>query len=838
MKKRNLKVVALLMVAVMLFIAGCTPTTSTTPTTAPAASTAPAATAAPTAAPAPTDSGPDYTPIAEADPDLPADRYDATVTPRTGANANTPLVLSTGTLDGKFSSFFSTSAYDRDVTDMTGLGLLFFDKANAPLAGVEYPSVAYSYTQEVSEDNSQSVYKFVLKNGLTFSDGNPISAKDVLFTLYTLADPLYDGSSTFYTLKVKGMSEYRLQTSSEALEVAQAILDAGIYTADDGSLAYNAADGATAEQQAAFWSYMDEAGTMFAQDIVDYVLGSYLSDNYVNGYFSEGMTAEEINSDDLKVAFGMALWGFGSYDKETATFTDALENTYVIGTDPLTAADYWANIVGSYGYNLSPDDGINAEKAGSVNVETYVRDLYIANEGSIEGGVASIAGITTGTEVCEDNVEREYIELVFDGVDPVTIFRLGISVLPFHYYTAGFSGALNDNGVSINDPAFIQHLKTKNDAPMGAGPYVFEEYKDNVVYYTANDNYLMGSPKIQHLRYQEVNLGAELDAVKTDTVHFTDPSASSTIINDVTEGEGDYAKLNYVLVDNDGYGYIGINAQIFPEWEVRKALAHAMNVELTIDNYYGELATVNYRTMTKVQWAYPENPENLFPYDGTGETSKALFIEAGYVYDEASNTMKYPEGHEKAGEQVTVKATLPSAASDHPAGSVLIDMQEVLGKIGIKVDIESDTNLLSKLPTAFESGIQIWAAAWGSGGADPDMFQVWYSDPSVNQGTSPSAKGLYWLFQNGSDDQKAHLKEMNEMIMAGRSTLDVEERKVIYARALELSTGTATEIPTYQRKNMYVYNKSVINPDSLLSGDDVTPFQSPISFIWEVELND
>ena len=81
------------------------------------------------------------------------------------------------------------------------------------------------------------------------------------------------------------------------------------------------------------------------------------------------------------------------------------------------------------------------------------------------------------------------------------------------------------------------------------------------------------------------------------------------------------------------------------------------------------------------------------------------------------------------------------------------------------------------------------------------------------------------------------LSELNDLIMAGRSTIDTEERKAIYKRALELSTGLAVEVPTYQRKNMYVYNKEVINTDTLFSGDDVTPFQSPLSFIWNVELN-
>jgi peptide/nickel transport system substrate-binding protein len=64
----------------------------------------------------------------------------------------------------------------------------------------------------------------------------------------------------------------------------------------------------------------------------------------------------------------------------------------------------------------------------------------------------------------------------------------------------------------------------------------------------------------------------------------------------------------------------------------------------------------------------------------------------------------------------------------------------------------------------------------------------------------------------------------------------VEERKSIYGQALEISTGLATEIPTYQRKNLFVYNKDVIDASSLFSGADVTPFQSPISFIWNVAL--
>jgi hypothetical protein len=48
-----------------------------------------------------------------------------------------------------------------------------------------------------------------------------------------------------------------------------AILEAGIQSGDDGSMVINPAEGVTMEQQEKFWSYLDEAGVMFAQEIID-----------------------------------------------------------------------------------------------------------------------------------------------------------------------------------------------------------------------------------------------------------------------------------------------------------------------------------------------------------------------------------------------------------------------------------------------------------------------------------------------------------------------------------------------------------------------------------------
>ncbi len=213
-------------------------------------------------------------------------------------------------MDGKFSPFFYTSAYDNEVQEKTQLGLLYYNKEGAPEAGMAVPCLAWDYSQDVNADQSLTTYTFILKDKVVFSDGKPVTAKDVLFSIYTLADPFYDGSSTFYTMKIQGINEYRLQTSAEVLKNVESILAAGVGVDGSGKLLPNPVNGISADQVERFWSYVDEGGVNFAQEIVDYVLNNYLS--YVGSDYFPGFTADQVKaSKTLQTAFGMAMWGFG-----------------------------------------------------------------------------------------------------------------------------------------------------------------------------------------------------------------------------------------------------------------------------------------------------------------------------------------------------------------------------------------------------------------------------------------------------------------------------------------------------------------------------------------------
>ena len=79
--------------------------------------------------------------------------------------------------------------------------------------------------------------------------------------------------------------------------------------------------------------------------------------------------------------------------------------------------------------------------------------------------------------------------------------------------------------------------------------------------------------------------------------------------------------------------------------------------------------------------------------------------------------------------------------------------------------------------------------------------------------------------------------ELSSLIDAGRETVDQEERKAIYADALDVIMELAVEMPTYQRKDMSAYNSELINESTLTPDSDLSPYNGLISRIWEVNYN-
>ena len=123
------------------------------------------------------------------------------------------IVIMTEELSGLFNPFYATSGTDMDVVGMTQISMLGTDKEGNPVAGDEESTVvkAFDYVINGSGEDAKTVYTFVIKNGLKFSDGKPLTMNDVMFNIYEYLDPVYTGSSTMYSIDIEGLSRYRTQ---------------------------------------------------------------------------------------------------------------------------------------------------------------------------------------------------------------------------------------------------------------------------------------------------------------------------------------------------------------------------------------------------------------------------------------------------------------------------------------------------------------------------------------------------------------------------------------------------------------------------------------------------
>ena len=134
-------------------------------------------------------------------------------------NEETRLVLSTSELDGVFNPFYSSSGPDGSIVGMTQIGMLSSDKDGKVAYGEDEACVVldydFDYIYGANGAIEKTVYRFVLKNDLKFSNGSPLTMKDVLFNLYVYLDPAYYGSATIYSTDIVGLQEYRTQTTNE-----------------------------------------------------------------------------------------------------------------------------------------------------------------------------------------------------------------------------------------------------------------------------------------------------------------------------------------------------------------------------------------------------------------------------------------------------------------------------------------------------------------------------------------------------------------------------------------------------------------------------------------------
>ena len=732
----------------------------------------------------------------------------------------TPLVVGYAAFNEKFSPFFSETEYDQDVWVMTSLGLLNSDRQGQIIMnGIEGETHAYNGTDytyygpadcEIVENADGTVdYNFTMREDLVFSDGEKVTIDDVIFSMYVLCDPTYDGNSTLYAVPIQGMAAYR----SGMTTLAKAIAAAG---RDNADFTYW-----TEEQQTKFWDNFDKGLVPFAQGIVDYCV-------------------EAGAADEGDVAAAGAAWGFSGEAK--------------------TVEDLALEIGNQYGWSFSAME----KEVGKSEKLVDLMDEDVYNDYPTIGvktgdSAANISGIKKTGDYS--------MTVTLDKVDATAIYQLGVTIAPMHYYgdPSLYDYDNNQFGFPKGD---LSSVRAKTTSPMGAGPYKYIKYEDGVVYFEANDSYFLGAPKTKYLNFQQcMSDDDKLNGVITGTIDIADPSFSNDTVEAIEKANGgvlDGDKITTNTVDNLGYGYLGMSAACVnvggepgseASKDLRKAFATVFSVyrNVAIESYYGERASVINYPISNTSWAAPQptddgykvafsvdvNGNDIYTSDMTAEqrydaalqAALGYFEAAGYTVEDGKLTAA------PAGAKLEYEVQIPADGSgDHPSFMMISEASKALATIGMNL-IVTDLSDSSGLWDGIDARqVDMWCAAWGAT-VDPDMYQIYYSDVADHTTDPGVGKNPYGGPAQGGSNKMYCIAdaELDNMILTARESLDQSYRKTMYKACLDTVVDWAVEVPVYQRQNAIIFSTERVNMSTMTP--DITTFYKWYAEIENIELN-
>ncbi len=839
-----------------------------------------------------------------------------------GGTQKDSLVIMTEQLDGLFNPFYSTSATDSTIVGMTQISMLTSKYVNGSIEvgyGNNEAVAVLDYDSNYDSAKDETVYTFVLKNGILYSDGEPLTMEDVLFNLYVYLDPVYTGSSTMYSTKIQGLSNYRTQTlgsndsNTDSQIDAQAAIRArarinelvNIFKRFESSsnnysatkdqmieainahklssgyisaISNNASDVTNKtlldDYNRTLEKFREELKTDYLSAQSAYTEEPYKSREefknpivcfmYTEGYATIEW-AEGPDGKDDKSRIENIKYGYGT--DAITTEEQAIEFVYndKISSELHLILSYWATA-----QELMTDYTAKAKEVilhanmvdGQLKVDHIAGIASLGHQADTKGTTIKVSGTDykiasehNANGTVKNEGEYDVLQITIDGVDPKAVWNFAFAVAPQHYYGKGSAVGVdienNQFGVEFGSFDFMTDViqsPTNIKVPVGAGAYKATNrdnadnpagtdfYKDNVVYFKANNNFEtvgsgLNNAKIEKVRYQIVSATNAVSALASGEVDYITPQLTTQNFDELTKMAADGVK--YLLEDQLGYGYIGINAGKVTDINLRKAIMAAMNTTLALDYYRPGTAEQIYWPMSTVSWAYPKaadgttlSKDNGKPYPQLNGTFNRELAK--------DNIRDYMSAAGVSAGDPSLKFTFTIAGSnlqDHPTYKTFRDAADLLNELGWDIEVKPDTQALTKLNTG---SLEVWAAAWGSA-LDPDMYQVYHKNSTA---TSTYAWGYPSIKNSGTKEEKEILDRLSQYIDEARETLDQGERSEKYELAMKEVLELAIELPVYQRSVIYAYNSNVLNTDSLPSEAEMNPYSSPLDRIWELEFAD
>ena len=315
-------------------------------------------------------------------------------------------------------------------------------------------------------------------------------------------------------------------------------------------------------------------------------------------------------------------------------------------------------------------------------------------------------------------------------------------------------------------------------APIGSGPFRFvSQEPDSHVMIDRNDGYWGQRARVERVRFIVVP-DATTRALELRK-GSADISPGSSLTADIVGTLRRDPRL--VVVEQPGtvLAYLTFNLRdpILKDVRVRQALAHAIDRKPILHYLFGDAGRLADSVLPPQHWAYTGDVAH---YDYNPAVANQMLDAAGY-----------PRGQDGIRFHLLMKTS-----TEETTRLLAAVLQQQLRLAGIALDIRS-FEFATFYADVLKGAFQLYSLRWIGGNEDPDIF--YYAFHSSSFPPKHANRGYYVN------------PEVDRLIDEGRTTLDQQKRKQIYAQVQQILARELPYIDLWYFDNIAVHSKRVRN---------------------------
>jgi peptide/nickel transport system substrate-binding protein len=340
---------------------------------------------------------------------------------------------------------------------------------------------------------------------------------------------------------------------------------------------------------------------------------------------------------------------------------------------------------------------------------------------------------------------------------------------------------------AISSPAAIEKYGEDYGTPqagcVGTGPFKFVEWVEgDHITVAANDDYWGGRPTIDEIVWRVIpDDSARFLALKSGDIDALEQASAE----DVAAADADpdlYVLARPAL--NTGYLAFNYRIQEFQDKRVREAVAHAINRQALVENFYGPYGEVATNFLPPLVWGHNDQIED-WAYDP--DMSQQLLADAGFPDGLSEVTIaediQDAEGNVvyAAGDKIPLKLYyMPVTRFYYPSPKEIGEaMAADLAKAGINAQLELAGDWPTYLGLRRDGQlVGLYMLGWGGDNGDPDNFLNYFfgglssadevKEPDEREGfyaNQEVASLLYQAATNPNQDERRPIYEQVEQLL-------------------------------------------------------------------------